>query len=208
MRFLRQFEWTIRVCSILFKDAASFPLQSFLPPLLTVTTYLALQGLRVDVPIAFVTSYVLGYALSLWIRMPWLARQHIERKWSVWWIILFPVSLMTLVMFFQSSSIALRIAYLSSAVRLSAFLLDLMDGTADAVRRLYPQHKVLRYERTLTRVLFLRDIAMILLAETVIVLGSVPQMLAVLAFWQMLNAFIEHIVVVSVILVCEDEERR
>lgn len=115
---------------------------------------------------------------------------------------------MTLVMLLQSPSAALRIAYLSSAVRLSAFLLDLMDGTADAVRRLYPQHKVLTYERTLTRVLFLRDIAMILLAETVIVLGSVPLMVAVLAFWQMLNAFVEHIVVVSVILVCEDEERR
>lgn len=53
----------------------------------------------------------------------------------------------------------------------------------------------------LTRVLFLRDFAMILLAETVIFTGSVPLMLALLAFWHVLNSFIDRVTASSVVLV-------
>lgn len=56
--------------------------------------------------------------------------------------------------------------------------------------------------------LLLRDMAMILLGETVIFTGSVPLMLALLAFWQVLNRFLDRAVVVSVFLVGENTAKR
>lgn len=208
MRFLRSFEWTIRVCGILVKDAASFPLLAFLPPLLTIVVYLILHGSGVDVPVAFVTSYVLGYSVALWLRIPWMVQQFKHHKWWVWWIVIYPMAIIATVLLLQTPAIALRLAYLGIAVRISVLLIDLTDGTADVVRRLWPDSKVLAYEGALTRVLFLRDVAMILLAETIILVGSVPLMLIALAFWQMLHQFVDRIVVVSVLLVSENEKGR
>lgn len=208
MRFLRRFEWTIRVCSILVKDAASFPLLSFLPPLVTIASYLALHRSGVAVPLAFVSSYALGFAFSVWLRMSWLVQELENRKWPLWLIILYPIVQIGLVIMLESPSAALRVAYIYIALRITILVMDMADGSRFFVRRLWPGSRVLAHEGTLTRVLFLRDAAMILFAETIILVGSVPLMLTALAFWPMLHRFIDRIVVVSVLLVCENEKGR
>lgn len=70
MRFFRQVEWTVRTCGIvLMKAARGYGLQSFLPPLLTLTAYPLLLLIGLEVPLAFVIAYVLGHGLLAWLQM-------------------------------------------------------------------------------------------------------------------------------------------
>jgi hypothetical protein len=160
----------------------------------------------VTVPLAFVSSYALGLAFSIWLRMSWLVQELERRKWPVWLIVFYPMMVAGLVLMFESPPIALRVAYIYIALRITLLIIDMVDGSGFTVRRLWPGSRVLAYDGTLTRVLFLRDVAMILFAETVILVGSVPLMLTTLAFWPMLHRFVDRIVVVSVLLVSEKEK--
>jgi hypothetical protein len=210
MRFLRQFEWTVRLCGRVLKYSAfDLPLYSLLPPILSLAAFQILLRQSVEVPLAFVLAYALGFSLLIWLQMDLTVKKVEERKWRVWLVlILFPMTWMTLVVLLESPTAALRLAYLYIGLRALVLLTDLVGDDTFVVRRLWNEPWILANETALTKVLFLRDIAMILLVETVIAVGSVPLMLAVLVLWPITHFVVDRIVLVSVHLVCEDAKRR
>jgi hypothetical protein len=210
MRFLRQFERTVRLCGRVLKYAAfDIPLHSLLPPILSLAAFQILLRQSVEVPLAFVLAYALGFSLLIWLQLDLTVKKAEERKWSVWLVlVLFPMTWMTLVVLLESPAAALRLAYLYIGLRALVLLMDLVGDDTFVVRRLWKEPWILANETALTKVLFLRDIAMILFVETVIAVGSVPLMLAVLVLWPITHFVVDRIVLVSVHLVFEDAKRR
>lgn len=208
MRFWRRVSVTFWTCSFVLKDAALVPVQSLLPPLLTLAAYPLLLRAGLSVPLAFVIAHSLGHALLVWLMMQGAVERLAKRRWPAWAFPAFHLVIIATVLWLESPAAALRIMYLFVILRISVLLLDLSSDDPIIVRNFWPQPEVRPHDGALTRVLLLRDVAMILLGETVIFTGSVPLMLALLAFWQVLNRFLDRAVVVSVFLVGENTAKR
>jgi hypothetical protein len=202
MRLLRQLKYTIRVCGLVLRDAAKgFSMRDFLPPLATLAAYPVLLLLGLDMPSAFVIAYALGRALLVWAYTEKGSSGLQSLNVSPWLFPMFHLALIGLVLWLESPDAALRILYLAIALRILMLLLDLSDGNTAVVQKLWPHLDWRAHDAALTRVLILRDIAMILLGETVIFTGSVPLMLALVALWQVLHSFIDRVTATSVLLV-------
>ncbi len=208
MRFWRRLRWTAWTCFFVLKDAARFPVPFLLPALLTLTAYPLLLLAGLEVPMAFVTAHSLGYALHVGLAMQGAVERLVTRRWPVWAFPAIHLVIVAGVLWLESSAAALRIMYLFALMRISVLLLDLAAGEAALVRHFWPQPEMRPHDDALTRVLLLRDLATILLGETVIFTGSVPLMLALLAFWHVLNRFIDRAVITSVLLVRQDVANR
>jgi hypothetical protein len=208
MRFWRKARWTFWTCSFVLKAAARVPVQTLLPPLLTLTAYPLLLLAALPVPLAFVIAHSLGYALLVWLVMQGAVERLAKRRWPAWAFPAIHLVIIATVLWLESPAAALRIMYLFIFLRIFMLLLDLSTDDPAIVRNFWPQPEMRPHDDALTRMLLLRDVAMILLGETVIFTGSVPLMLALLAFWQVLNGFIDRAVVTSVLLVRQDATDR
>jgi hypothetical protein len=189
------------------KNAAPVPVQSLLPPLLTLAAYPLLLLAGLSVPLAFVIAHSLGHALLVWLAMQG-AVERLAGRWPAWAFPAIHLVIIATVLWLESPAAALRIMYLFVLLRISMLLLDLSGGESFIVRHFWPEPEVRPHDGALTRVLLLRDLAMVLLGETVIFTGSVPLMLALLTFWPVLNKVIDRAVVVSVLLVGENTAKR
>lgn len=202
MRFFRQIEWTIRICGIVLVHAArGISLRSLTPALVTLTAYPLLLMAGLAVPLAFVIAHSLGYASLVWLAIDGAVERLHALKMPGWTVLALHLFLIAIVLWLESPAAALRVMYIYLFFRILMFLLDISDGKATGVQLLWPHPDWRNHDAALTRVLLLRDIAMILLSETVIFTGSVPLMLALLALWQVLHCFIDSVVATSVYLV-------
>lgn len=208
MRFWRRARWTFWTCSFVLKNAAPVPVQFLLPPLLTLAAYPLLLLAGLSVPLAFVIAHSLGHALLVWLAMQGAVERLAKRRWPAWAFPAIHLVIIATVLWLESPAAALRIMYLFVLLRISMLLLDLSGGESFIVRHFWPQPEMRPHDGALTRVLLLRDLAMVLLGETVIFTGSVPLMLALLTFWPVLNKVIDRAVVVSVFLVGENTAKR
>ena len=114
--------------------------------------------------------------------------------------------MMALVLLFQSPAAGLRILTLYLVLRILTLALDMSDGSADVLPRLFAEPEIRPHDHVLTRVFILRDMAMILLAETVIAMGSVPAILTLAVFWPVLHGFADRATLLSVLLVRQSEK--
>lgn len=201
MRLLREVEWTIRTCAfVLTKAAQGLTLQGFLSPLLTLTAYPLLLAAGLEVPLAFVIAHSFGYALQIWLALNWAVDRLKALAMPGWSVLALHLGLVAVVLWLESPAAALRLLYLFCVFRILMLLLDLSDGKAATVQKFWPHPGWRPHDAPMTRALLLRDIAVILLGETVIFTGSVPLMLALVALWRVMHIFIDRVVAQSVLL--------
>lgn len=177
-----------------------------LPPLLAFVSFPVLQAMGAEEVNAFLIALMLGFGLRVWIALPAMVHKIIQRNWSLWLALILPLAMMGLVLLFQSPAAGLRVVTLYLVLRILVLALDMSDGSADVIPRLFAWPEVRPHDHVLTRVFILRDLAMILLAETVIATGSVPAILTLAVFWPVLHGFADRATLLSVLLVRQSEK--